>query len=179
VTVSVVRNAKPERRAEFEEWISGLIELAARFPGYLGAVVFRPIDPDDTAYRVVFKFDSAGNLKRWEHSKERRECLHRGEPLQQGPLEMQVLTGLEAWFALPAKEGRPPPPRHKMAVVTWLAVYPLLTTIFFVLGSFLVQLPLPLRTLLMTLIMVPTMFYVVMPGMTRLFVKWLYPEERE
>ena len=175
VTVSVTRRARPDRIEEFEEWVSGIIAAASRYPGHLGADVFKPDAPEDTEYRVVFKFDHQSNLRRWEESAERQEWYERAEPLQQGPPKRQVVTGLEGWFVLPSNRAAPPPPRHKMAVVTWLAVYPLITGIFFVLGDLLLRPPLGLRTLILTAIMVPTMFYVVMPTMTRLFARWLYP----
>jgi hypothetical protein len=35
-------------------------------------------------------------------------------------MRTQVLTGLEGWFTLPSQPGAPPPPRYKMAVLTWV-----------------------------------------------------------
>jgi hypothetical protein len=64
-----------------------------------------------------------------------------------------------------------------MAVVTWIAVFPLATAIFALTQPLLVGLPTVFRTLVFTLIMVMTMTYVVMPRMTRLFSFWLYPNE--
>ena len=89
----------------------------------------------------------------------------------------RVLTGLETWFTLPSKPGEPAPPRYKMAVVTWIAVFPLASAIFAVTQPLLGGLPVVLCTLAFTLIMVTTMTYVVMPRMTRLFSFWLYPDD--
>lgn len=178
VTVSVTRCAKPKRVEKFEKWIHGIIAAASRFPGHLGAEVFSLGGPTDTEYLIVFKFDHESNLRGWEESVERREWYERVMPLQQGSPRRQVVTGLESWFVLSSRGvgANLPPPRHKMALVAWLAVYPLITGIFFVPGDLLLQLPLILRTMALTGIMVPTMFYVVMPTMTRLFAGWLYPE---
>ena len=111
----------------------------------------------------------------WEGSEERRRWLDKAEPLVK---EQKVgrLTGLETWFTLPSKAGEPAPPRYKMAVVTWIAVFPLATVIFMILQPILGGVPAVLRTLVFTLIMVSTMTYLVMPRMTRLFSFWLYPE---
>jgi antibiotic biosynthesis monooxygenase (ABM) superfamily enzyme len=93
--------------------------------------------------------------------------------------KVRVLTGLEAWFTLPSKEGASPPPRYKMAVITWLAVFPLATLVFLALQPLLGGAPAVLRTLVFTIVMVTTMTYVVMPRMTRLFSFWLYPRNKK
>jgi len=177
MAVSVTRRVKPERVEEFEEWATGIIAATSRFPGHLGAEVLKPGDPSDTAYHIIFKFDRMSNLERWEDSEERRDWCSRVEPLQEGPAERHVVTGLERWFVLPSNREAPLPPRYKMVVVTWLAIYPLITAIFFFLGDAMLRLPLGFRTLVVTALIVPAMFYLVMPVMSRLFSRWLYPKE--
>ena len=63
-----------------------------------------------------------------------------------------------------------------MAIVTWLAVFPLITVILVLFGPLLGLLPMLLRTLVLTAVMVSLMTYVVMPRLTRLFSFWLYPD---
>lgn len=178
VTAVASRRVKPGCEREFEEWAQGIFAAANKFPGYLGSEVFRPSGPEDDEYRIVFRFDHESNLRTWETSEERRRWLKKVRPLLKEEGKVSVLTGLEAWFTLPAKPAEPPPPRYKMAVVTWLAVFPLITTIFLALGSVLNGLPLLLRSLVLTVIMVILMTYVVMPRMTRLFSFWLYPDRK-
>lgn len=177
VTVSVTRRAKPGREEEFERFLSGVIRAASRQPGHLGANVLRPSEPGDRTYRLIFKFDRESNLRRWEESEERQAWLARADELGEGVPERRVVTGLEGWFSLPRQRVVAPPPRRKMVLVAWLGVYPLITAISFFLGPVLAALPLPLRTMLLSGIMLPTMFYAVMPVMTRLFRRWLYPPE--
>ena len=67
-----------------------------------------------------------------------------------------------------------PPKKWKMAIVIWLAIYPLITLIFTVLGPYLVQInPLPLRTLVITLIAIPIMVFILMPFLQTLLRNWL------
>ncbi len=108
-------------------------------------------------------------------SDERRRWLKRAEPLIHEE-KIKVLTGLETWFTRPSRPGEPAPPRYKMAVVTRLAVYPLITLILVLLGPVLGLLPMLVRTLVLTALMVTLMTYVIMPRMTRLFSFWLYPD---
>lgn len=70
--------------------------------------------------------------------------------------------------------GMQSPPKYKMAVVIWLTIYPAITVVLFLLGPALSHLPLPLRTLVLTLIVVPLMVFVLLPRMMKLFGNWLY-----
>lgn len=176
VTAVASRRVKAGKEQEFEEWVSGILGAAEEFSGYLGSNVIRPRDDDDDEFQIVFKFDHASNLKRWEESEERHAWLRQVQPLVHEE-NLRVLTGLETWFTLPSRPGEPAPPRYKMAVVTWIAVFPLATAIFAVTQPLLGGLPTVLRTLVFTLIMVTTMTYGVMPRMTRLFSFWLYPDD--
>jgi antibiotic biosynthesis monooxygenase (ABM) superfamily enzyme len=176
VTAVASRRVKRGRKREFEEWASGILAAANDFPGYLGSGVLRPGDaPGDDEYRIVSRFDRESDLRAWENSDERHRWLRKAEPLIHDE-KVQVLTGLETWFTLPWKAGEPLPPRYKMAYVTWLAVFPLITVIFALFGPLLSQLPMLLRTLVLTVVMVSLMTYVIMPRLTRLFSFWLYPD---
>lgn len=69
----------------------------------------------------------------------------------------------------------PRPNRHKLAFVTWLGIYPTITTILtVVLPHVLGRWPLPLITLVVTAIVVPLMSYVVMPLLLRWLGPWVY-----
>ena len=178
VTAVASRRVKPGREREFEEWVSGILAAANKFPGYLGSEVLRPSDPEDDEYRIISRFDHASNLYAWENSEERHRWLRQSRPLLHEKEKVHVLTGLETWFTLPSKPGEPAPPRYKMAIVTWLAVFPIVAVIFFLFGQWLNLLPTLLRTLVFTVVMVTLMTYVIMPRMTRLFSFWLYPERK-
>ncbi len=177
VTAVASRKVKPGCEKEFEDWVSGVAIEAESFDGYLGSNVFRPTTDEEDEYTIVFKFDHASNLERWQSSEVRRSWNERARHLILEEPKVRVLTGLEAWFTLPSKEGALPPPRYKMAVITWLAVFPLATAVFMILQPLLGGAPSILRTLCLSIIMVLAMTYVVMPRMTRLFSSWLYPKE--
>ena len=66
-------------------------------------------------------------------------------------------------------------PRYKVAAITWLAIYPALTGTLALLSPVLAPLPLFLRTLVVTAVLVPIMVYVLVPGMQRIFARWLRP----
>ena len=67
-----------------------------------------------------------------------------------------------------------PPKKWKMAIVIWLAIYPLITTIFVLFGQQLIQInPLPLRTFAITIIAVPVMVFGLIPLLQKVLHKWL------
>ncbi len=85
----------------------GVTAAAARYPGDLGSNIFRPSDPDDE-YQIVFGFDHASNLERWQGSEERHRWNEQARNLIHEEPRIRVLTGLETWFTLSSKEGAPP-----------------------------------------------------------------------
>jgi antibiotic biosynthesis monooxygenase (ABM) superfamily enzyme len=68
------------------------------------------------------------------------------------------------------------PPRHKMALVTWAGAWALITLILWLLGPVTATWPLPLRTLVISVLMVLGLTWVVIPYLTRLFAGWLAPK---
>jgi uncharacterized protein len=177
VTTTVTRRVKPGHETFYEEFLAGIISSASRFPGHLGVEVFRPQSAAAGEYRTVYRFDTAEHLRAWLDSDEHAAWLARAEPHVIGPMRTSFVTGLETWFTLPGRRGTAPPP-HKMALLTWITIFPLITAIVAVTGPLLEELPLVLRLGITTALAVPLMTWVVMPRVTRLLGGWLYPDQR-
>jgi antibiotic biosynthesis monooxygenase (ABM) superfamily enzyme len=175
VTTTVTRRVKPGHEPFYEQFLDGIIAAASQFPGYLGIEVFRPENASAGEYRTVYRFDTREHLQSWLDSAERATWLERAEPHVIGPMRMQVLTGLETWFTLPGRPGAAPPPRYKMAVLTWLTLFPLLTLVVVVFGPALESIPLVPRLAVTSAVTIPIMTWLVMPRVTRLLRGWLYP----
>ena len=177
VTATVTRRVKPGHEAAYEEFLAGINGAARAFPGYLGEEVFRPAGGAGGEYRIVYRFDSGAHLRAWLDSGERAAWLARAEPHVAGPMRTQYLTGLESWFTLSAQPGAPPPP-YKMAILTWAAIFPLITLVVFASAPLIGPWPLIPRLAVTTAVTVSAMTWVVMPRMTRLLRRWLYPGRR-
>jgi len=67
------------------------------------------------------------------------------------------------------------PSRYKLALLTWAGAYAVITAILTTLGPTLASRPLALRTLALSVLMVLTLTWAVMPALTRLFRAWLAP----
>jgi uncharacterized protein len=176
VTTTVTRRIKPGHEAAYEGFLAGISGAASAFPGYLGVEVFRPTGGQGGEYRTVYRFDSVVHLHAWVESAERAAWLQRADPHVAGPMRTQVLTGLEGWFTLPTQPGAPPPPPYKMALVTWVTIFPLITLVVVASAPLLGGLPLVVRLAVTTGVTVPLMTWVVMPRVTRLLHRWLYPD---
>ena len=62
----------------------------------------------------------------------------------------------------------PPPTKHQLALMIWVAVFPTLTVLNLLLGGSLTGLPVVLRTFVLATIAVPIVIYGVMPQLHRL-----------
>jgi antibiotic biosynthesis monooxygenase (ABM) superfamily enzyme len=73
--------------------------------------------------------------------------------------------------------ARPPagPPRYKLALLTWVGAYTVITLLLALVGPTMASWPLVLRTLLLSVVMVVALTWIVMPRLTRLFGGWLRP----
>lgn len=85
------------------------------------------------------------------------------------------MTGFEYWFSLPKIAAIKPPARWKMALVTVLALFALSETYTYTANRWLHSLPDHLGLLIRIMILVLIMTFILMPLLSRLFARWLYP----
>jgi uncharacterized protein len=177
VTAILVRNVRPDRLNDFEEWLKGINRVVKGFEGYLGTDLIRPRDHSHPEYVIVLRFADYEHLKAWMGSKEREEWVKRSEEMTIGEMQVQEAHGFQPWFTLPDQSAAlTSPARYKMALLTILALYPSLLALSTLLSYLIHGWPRPLLMLLTVLVLVPAMTYTIMPWMTRLFRSWLYPE---
>ena len=180
VTVLVTRRVRHGRTAEFERLMAGKQAAAAQFPGHMGGFLIPPDVPENSCYRTLFAFDSETHLQAWTRSTERNEWLVRIAAVTHGDSALRVLNGLETWFALPASRTKAPPPRWKMALVTWSGIFPLVLlsslTVTPLLGPWLHP---AVVVLVATGLIVTAMTWLVMPTLVRLLAGWLDPAAPE
>lgn len=177
VTVMVTRRVQPDRRDAFENALAELCGAAVQFPGHLGVNVFRPATAQDRQYRIVFKFDRQARLDVWRNDDATLALLDRVQRLTDGPPEVTELVGLEAWFTLPS--GAPPPRRERMALVNWLALWPLVSLLLLLTAPLLDGAPFLLRTAVLTGLVVLLMTWVIMPRLSRWCAPWLTGAARQ
>jgi antibiotic biosynthesis monooxygenase (ABM) superfamily enzyme len=169
VTVTVARVVRPDQRAAFERWADDVLQVAAAFPGNLGASLLHP-GPDSSEYHLVYRFVDDESLAAWERSSERRSALaHVEEMVDDARYARSV--GLESFFTRSAAPG----PRWRMTVLTIVAVFAITSLFQQFVAPHLTSWPLELRLVLSATVVVTGMAHVVMPALTRVFARWLHP----
>jgi len=175
VTVVVTRTPKPGREKDYEQYLADVGKVAHGYPGHMGVYIIKPREPGDREYTLVFRYDTVEHLRRWELSDDRAKWVARAEDMcEPDKTHIEKLTGMEAWFALPGRTVRPPP-KYKMAVMSWVAVYPIVQIMTNYVYPRLDFMPTLARGVFMTACMSVLMTYLVMPHLSKLFSRWLYP----
>jgi uncharacterized protein len=178
VTIVVRRRVRPGREQDYEAWLERLSRGAVdQFPGYLGAEFHRPASPEGE-YRSVFRFDSVDHLDAFERSDFRTAMLVEAAPLFAADAAWERLTGLEFWFDPPPGTRVPQPSPHRMALVLIAVVFTLVLALNLILGPLMTGWPLPLRVLVTVCIQVGLMTYLIMPRLTPLIARFIYPKSR-
>ena len=184
VTVSITRRVDPERFTEASEWVQFGINLAHRYPGFLGSGWVRGSEESAT-WNMLYRFSNAERLEAWENSDERTEWLEAGTDLVLDA-HVEKRTGIEGWFdtmqqAPPGTPALLPPPRWKQMISIWLGFFPV-NLVFTLLVTWLVpgwgDLATAWKVLLTTLVLTPLMAYFVLPWVTRMLRPWLQRQPR-
>ncbi|MCX6951244.1 MAG: antibiotic biosynthesis monooxygenase [Verrucomicrobia bacterium] len=171
IHVAITRRVRPGCEAEFQEALRQFFQTSFSHSAVLGASLLVPPPGSTTReYGILRTFGSEAErdafyaselFKAWE---ERAGRLTEGEPVY------RQLHGLEAWFRAPG----PPPPRWKMALLSFAGVYPLTSLLPRLFGRWLAPWPPLLINVVVTGLIVFALTWVLMPVLTRVFRGWLH-----
>lgn len=178
VLLLVSRRAKLGHESEFELHMAQFIKAAESYPGCLGVQLVHPGDEtevDDALYHALMAFDNDASLQAWQHSPERAIGLESIAPYIKGVASVRGISGLANWFQPAPKNKQTQPPRWKIAVVTWLGIFPTVYLLFLLLGDLLAPWTLLARIFLLTILVVAIMTWVIAPQLTKRLSSWLYP----
>lgn len=167
VKLVIERRAAAGGQAKFEAWIRSLLRSADESGSLEGASV---LASGTGEYFILLRFRSAELLEAWRLTSAVAQLFADGDAFSishEGPL---VRSGLETWFTLPGQPISRPPPKWKMALVTWLALLP---------QAYLLGLVVPrhwprlLGVALGTALPVMALTWIVMPNLVRRLHRWL------
>jgi len=179
VTVFISRQIKPGREADIEAWSLGVREACSQFPGYISSKSLERHGEGSgpTHFDVLVTFESCDALKAWERSDIRQEWYAKLEPLIEFE-RMSRIQGFEPWFPPPQMAGSPPRPHKlKMWFMTFICVYPLVVLVLYAIGPFMpTDIPIWVRLLISVPIVSFLMAFFVMPFLSKVFARWLYPD---
>jgi antibiotic biosynthesis monooxygenase (ABM) superfamily enzyme len=175
IHVAITRRARRGCEAEFQQALREFFQASFAHGGVLGATMIVPPPGSDSREFGILRtfadeqerddFYSSPIFKAWED-----KC----RPLTEADRwTYRQLHGLEAWFRSPYN----PPPRWRMAVATFLGVYPVVMVLNLTLGPLIRSWHFALAGAAFNACVVVLLTWVVMPLVAGILRGWLHPKE--
>lgn len=182
----ITRQVKPGKEAEFQSALRGFVQRSMADDSTCGAVMIQPAEGDSaiSSFGILRSFPDEEARTKFYRSDLFREWESEVEPLVIGRPVAKALHGLEAFFlddrsSAEASSRGETPPKWKMAVLTWLGVWPSVYLWSVLLLGWIENLPLWSRSGIVTALVVPTLAWGVMPRLSRWFKPWLEQGSRQ
>jgi antibiotic biosynthesis monooxygenase (ABM) superfamily enzyme len=172
IHVAITRKIKPGREEEFHSALRDFFKNSFAYPGMHGASLLVP-PPGSTSreYGIIRTFANEGERDAFYASPFFQEWKKRIAPVTEGEPEYRQLHGLEAWFR---NANLPNPPQWKMAVLTFIGVWPVSMAAPALLGPLIGnKLPNVIFAGAVAASIVLALTWVVMPVLVRLAKQWL------
>jgi antibiotic biosynthesis monooxygenase (ABM) superfamily enzyme len=176
VHIAITRQVKPGMERAFEDALREFAGESLGAPGTTGVHLIGPIPGSNSGkYGVLRSFETEAACRAFYDSEIFRRWDANASQFVIGGWTRRRLRGLEAFFQ--GVTGGPPP-KWKMATVTWLGVFPAVLLWSSVLPKLLSGLPLLVVMAIVNAFVVATLAWVAMPLLTRVFSKWLSSSRR-
>lgn len=121
IHIAITLRVRKTHLTEFEHALADFASRSLAEPGARGLqCLYPPPGSASTEYGIMRSFASAADRDAFYQTNLFRDWLARIEPMVEGESTRRQLHGLEAWFR-DAKE--PMPPRWRMGLLTWIAVW--------------------------------------------------------
>lgn len=166
-TVFLSRTAREPGGAALTRWALDLCRDAEGFPGHLGSYVTTRGPAGSVTVHIGLCFASAAELLHWERSDTRARRLAEGDALTSGEPVAPSVAELGRGVA-----GRQPAaPRLRSALLIWVALFPPAALVNAVVMPYLAAWPGLVRTLLLTLVLVPIVVFGTLPFLQRILAR--------
>jgi antibiotic biosynthesis monooxygenase (ABM) superfamily enzyme len=174
IHIAITRRVRKDCVGDYERALGefarrSLLEHGARGVHY----IFPPPGSDSTEYGVLRTFASAEDRDAFYKSPLYKEWVAQIAPWVVGESKCRELRGLEAWFREPSL---PMPPDWKMALLTWVAVWPVSIFVPAVLNPLLgPKFNFYIGAGIIAAGIVVILTWVAMPLLVKITHRWLYP----
>jgi uncharacterized protein len=173
ITVVVHRRVKTGRETEYLQLMHEFVDVARRVDGHLGMQILLPA-AGARDYAIIDRFADQAARDRFTASSEYRAWMGKLADLTDGDPRIDELTGLEGWFASGDAPTLPKPPKYKMAVATFLGVFPVTTALGLGVSPMIANWPLIPRNAVFSALVVVALTWIVMPLITRILHPWMF-----
>jgi uncharacterized protein len=122
IHIAITRRVRKERVGDFERALADFASRSLAEPGTRGVHCLHPPPGSGSReYGIMRSFASAEDRQAFYESSIYKDWLAQIEPMVEGEASYRELSGLEAWFRDPNGSQ---PPVWRMALLTWIAVWP-------------------------------------------------------
>jgi antibiotic biosynthesis monooxygenase (ABM) superfamily enzyme len=173
IHIAITVRVRKAQVAEFERALTDFVSRSLAEPGARGVqCLYPPPGSASTEYGLVRSFASAADRDAFCWSAFFKDWLARIEPMVEGRSTCRELRGLEAWF-----RDEHMPPRWKIALLTWPAVWLASTLMRTIVAPALgPNIPQVVEAGFITAGVVIILTWVVMPFLVRIARPWLRHE---
>jgi antibiotic biosynthesis monooxygenase (ABM) superfamily enzyme len=175
IHVAITRRVRPGCEAQFQKALREFFRSSFAHGGVLGATMIVPATGTDSReFGIVRTFTNEEERDDFYDSQIFKAWEEKVVPLtESGSWTFRPLHGLEAWF----RSSQNPPPLWKMAIATFLGVFPTAAILSLTLGRAIQPWPFILGSTVFNAAMVALLTWIVMPLVTRALHGWLHPRE--
>jgi uncharacterized protein len=177
IHIAITLRVRKTHVAEFERALADYASRSLAEPGARGMhCLYPPPGSASTEYGIMRSFASHADRDAFYRTSLFKDWLARVEPMVEGESTRRQLHGLEAWFR---DSNEPMPARWKMALLTWIAVWPVSMLMRAILAPVLgPKVPQVLEAGLVAASVVATLTWVAMPIVVKIAHPWLRPENK-
>jgi uncharacterized protein len=177
IHIAITVRVRKTHVAEFERALADFASRSLAEPGARGMqCLYPPPGSGSTEYGIMRSFASAADRDAFYQTALFKDWLARIEPMVEGEATRRQLDGLEAWFRDPKGTM---PPRWKMALLTWIAVWLISMLVPAILAPVLEpNFPQVLRAGLIAAGIVVILTWVAMPLLVKIAHPWLHPKNK-
>jgi antibiotic biosynthesis monooxygenase (ABM) superfamily enzyme len=177
IHIAITRRVKPGCETDFQQALREFIQASFSDRGVLGVgMLVPPPNSDVREFGILRTFANERERDDFYASPQFKAFDARVRPLTEGEPERHELTGLEAWFRNPAAAQ---PPVWKMALLTFIAVWPVSMAVPAALTPLIGQkVPNVIFAGAVAAGIVVVLTWVAMPLLVRLTSPWLQPKLR-
>ena len=167
IHVAITRKVKPGCERAFEESLRELFRDSLARESVLGVHLISPPQGSTTRhYGVLRTFTNEGERDEFYGSERYGQWQQQVAALTEA--DHRELHGLEAWFT-----SADSPPRWKMALLTWLALWPTSALVAISFGPVFANLPALVSSAIIAAAIVFCLTWIVMPALVQLVHSWL------
>ena len=134
--IAITRRVRSGCEAEFQQALREFFQTSFAHDGVLGAsMLVPPPGSESPEFGILRTFANEQERDAFYESPMFKAWEEKSRPLTEGEWVYRQLHGLEAWFRSPQN----PPARWKMALLTWIAVWPVSIAVRALLNPFIGQ----------------------------------------